>query len=223
MGKKIVAVGDIHGMLFKLESLLDALPISWGSDLVIFLGDYIDRGPDPRGVVERLLELKREFGQNIRCLLGNHEYMFLNYLKRRGLMEKIPFEDDLTLDATFLITGGESTIDSYSRENGCLVVPEEHQEFFLGLEPMIEEGEYLFVHAGLRPEIPIHEQSIHDILWIRSEFIESDYDWGKMVVFGHTPFSSPLVQPRKIGIDTGAVYGGPLTAVILPNLKFIQV
>ena len=88
---------------------------------------------------------------------------------------------------------------------------------------MIEEEEYVFVHAGLRPKRPIHEQSIEDLLWIRHEFIDSDYDWGKRIVFGHTPLSSPLVQPQKIGIDTGAVYGGPLTAVILPELRFVQV
>ncbi|HFC46818.1 MAG TPA: serine/threonine protein phosphatase [Dissulfuribacter thermophilus] len=223
MTKKIVAIGDIHGMLFKLESLLDALPISWETDLVIFLGDYVDRGPDPKGVVERLVELRREFGQNIRFLLGNHEYMFLNYLERRGIIGEIPYKSDLPLDDTFLATGGESTLGSYFRAHDGLFVPEDHLEFFLGLVPMIEEEEYVFVHAGLRPKRPIHEQSIEDLLWIRHEFIDSDYDWGKRIVFGHTPLSSPLVQPQKIGIDTGAVYGGPLTAVILPELRFVQV
>ena len=220
---KIAAISDVHGMIYKLEALLDVLPIRWGRDQVVFLGDYIDRGPDPRGVISKLIDIKKNFPNHVNFLLGNHEFMFLNYLFQKGLIDDIPFKSAVNLDPTFFATGGENTLASYHRGGEGLVVPDEHMEFLLELLPIYETDDYCFVHAGLKPHSDIASQTLDDILWIRYEFIESDYDWGKTVVFGHTPLSSPLVHAKKIGIDTGAVYGGPLTAVILPDLEFVQV
>jgi serine/threonine protein phosphatase 1 len=97
-----------------------------------------------------------------------------------------------------------------------------HQVFFKGLRLFYETENYLFVHAGLKPKVPLAQQHPGDLLWIRSQFIYSDVDFGKQVVFGHTPFPEPLVQANKIGIDTGAVYGHQLTCVKLPDLVFFQ-
>ena len=102
-------------------------------------------------------------------------------------------------------------------------VPENHLEFFKSLLPYYETEDYIFVHAGLRPGISLEKQNIDDLTWIRYEFIRSTYDFGKIVVFGHTSLPETLIQPNKIGIDTGAVYGGYLTCVVLPETKIIQV
>lgn len=102
-------------------------------------------------------------------------------------------------------------------------IPADHLRFFESLLSYYETDQYIFVHAGLLPGLPLVAQSADDLQWIRREFIDSDYDFGKRVVFGHTPFSAPLVAVNKIGIDTGAVYGGKLTCVELPALKFYQV
>ncbi|MDY6852862.1 MAG: serine/threonine protein phosphatase, partial [Thermodesulfobacteriota bacterium] len=102
-------------------------------------------------------------------------------------------------------------------------IPQSHYDFLESLAHYYETEDYIFVHAGLRDGILIEDQDPHDLLWIRDEFISSDYDHGKRVIFGHTPFREPLVQPNKIGIDTGAVFGGRLTCLELPGLKFYSV
>ncbi|MDI6776685.1 MAG: metallophosphoesterase family protein [Syntrophales bacterium] len=210
---KIFAIGDIHGCLFKLKEMMTLIEIDPVDDTLVFVGDYIDRGPDVRGVVDLILHIKRTINDVI-CLMGNHEQLFLDYL------------DDMNKDL-FLINGGMSTILSYGligRGDGeKRNVPETHMQFFTTLYPYYETDDYIFVHAGLRPGIPLAQQDRDDILWIRNEFIASDYDFGKLVVFGHTPLSAPLVDTNKIGIDTGAVYGGKLTCVELPEIKIHQV
>lgn len=221
--RKIIAIGDIHGMRSKLSLLLNKLPIEWGRDVLIFLGDYVDRGPEPKDTVSDLIELKKSFPDTTRFLMGNHEYMFLNYLHDKGILEDFPYVVDNSIVSTFIATGGFKTLDSYYSLEGELDIPQEHIDFFSSLELYIETEEYIFVHAGLKPYREIRDQKIDDLLWIRFEFIDSDYDWGKRVIFGHTPMDTPLVKKTKIGIDTGAVYGGLLTALILPDIEFIQV
>jgi serine/threonine protein phosphatase 1 len=205
--EKIFAVGDIHGCLDKLKRLISRLDVA-GTDTVIFLGDYIDRGPDPKGVVDFLIRFSDECKGRVIFLKGNHEVMFLDYLK--GLNRE-----------AYLYYGGTSTVESYSREKGVFYLPEEHRRFFDGLGLFYEVDDYVFVHAGLRPGVPIESQSEYDMLWIRAEFIDSDYDWGKRVIFGHTAFMVPDMDKNKIGIDTGAVYGRELTCLILPDMDFI--
>lgn len=192
-----------------LKRLIDKIPWNPKRDRLIFIGDYIDRGEDPKGVVDFILSLKKE-SDNIECLLGNHEAMLLDYLRGRNR--------DL-----YLFNGGTVTLRSYSvrrKSEKDSLIPEDHLEFFSNLKPYIELEHYYIVHAGFRPGRRIEEQSLEDMIWIRYEFIDSDYDFGKKVIFGHTPFDEPLVTDKKIGIDTGAVYGNKLTCIQLPDEIF---
>jgi serine/threonine protein phosphatase 1 len=206
MPERIFVIGDIHGCLDKLELLWERIDPRPGLDQLIFLGDYIDRGDDSSGVLDYLLELKD----------------FLAGVDR----------------ALFIYNGGESTLKSYlvrmedywEGRQGVLdeealnqLVPEQHRDFLEELKPYYETDGYIMVHAGLKHGVPLENQSLDDLVWIREEFIYSEEDFGKRVIFGHTPFVRPLVLPNKIGIDTGAVYGNSLTCVILPDMKFISV
>ena len=211
--EKIFAIGDIHGCLHKLKSIMVNIDIDAQNDTLVFIGDYIDRGPDPRGVVNFVLGL-RESINHVIFLKGNHEQMFLNYLR------------DDKHKRFFLANGGGRTLSSYgfveTAEGAKVNVPENHMQFFKSLLPYYETDDYIFVHAGLRPDIPLEEQDVDDLIWIRYEFIRSSHDFGKTVVFGHTPLSRPLIESNKIGIDTGAVFGGSLTCVELPEVRIYQ-
>jgi len=209
--KRYFVIGDIHGCLGHLEAMMQRLSplLRPDEDALVFIGDYIDRGPNPRGVVERILKIKEEYPHVI-CIMGNHEDMFLTW---------VTTGKDLEL---YLYNGGGVTIESY-REGGTFRLPPSHLEFLSSLPLYHETEDYIFVHAGLRPGVPLERQDRFDLLWIREEFIYSRYDFGKVVVFGHTPLRRPLVMENKIGIDTGAVYGGPLTCVELPALEFYSV
>jgi serine/threonine protein phosphatase 1 len=124
---------------------------------------------------------------------------------------------------TYLLNGGQNTLDSYlskTNTSNSFPIPPDHMEFFQSLRLYYETEDYIFVHAGLRPKVPLESQEAEDLLWIRDKFIYSRYNFGKPVVFGHTPLEKPLVEPNKIGIDTGAVYGNALTCVQLPSLEF---
>lgn len=207
-------IGDIHGCSDLLAELLEKIKPLGQDDTVIFIGDYIDRGPDSKGVIDIILNLKREHHRVI-TLLGNHELMLLNAIK--GYAEK-----------DFLSMGGEATLQSYSIPiesiNDLLVrLPEDHLAFFEQLLPCWENEEYIFVHAGLQPGIHLTQQSPDWLFWSRDEFIKSSYDFGKKVIYGHTPYDHPKIDTNKIGIDTGAVYGNTLTCLILPEIKLIFV
>ncbi|SFM71958.1 metallophosphoesterase family protein [Thermodesulforhabdus norvegica] len=212
--RSIYAVGDIHGMAPLLEELLDLVTFDPDKDLMIFLGDYIDRGPYSREVIEILLGLVNRY-PSVLCLKGNHEQMFLDFLSGADPL-------------VYFWNGGRQTLKSYGyreRDDGSyeVFVPEEHLKFLRSLHLGVETDDYIFVHAGLRPGIPLDLQSEEDMLWIRHEFIYSMEDFGKRVVFGHTPVVEPLVMHNKIGIDTGAVYGRYLTCVKLPDEEFYRV
>jgi serine/threonine protein phosphatase 1 len=212
---KIFALGDIHGCREKLHALLKRVRIDFQNDILIFLGDYIDRGRYSREVVEDILQLRQD-KKNVICLLGNHEQMFLNYLD--GV------EEDL-----FLHNGGAFTLASYGISTADNLmqrkkqVPYKHRQFFESLLPYYEAVQYIFVHAGLEPGISLKSQETETMIWIRHEFIDTDYHFGKTVIFGHTPMTEPLITDNKIGIDTGAVYGGKLTCLELPEIKIHQV
>jgi serine/threonine protein phosphatase 1 len=202
-------VGDIHGCLGALKDLMEK--ISWRpeKDQLIFLGDYIDRGEDPKGVVDYILGLQRQ-SSLIQCLKGNHEDILLKYLDNGDIR-------------TLLYNGGKSTLISYSRNNGDVHFPSTHISFFQSLQHVIELDDYYVVHAGFQPGVVIQKQTLRDLLWIRDAFIFSDYDFGKKVIFGHTPFSDPLIMDTKIGLDTGVVYGNKLTCLELPSMTFHSV
>jgi serine/threonine protein phosphatase 1 len=206
---KIFAIGDIHGSIDRLQDLMQKIPIDFANDTLLFIGDYIDRGPGSVEVVEYLMDLKKRVPEII-LLKGNHEDMLEKYL-------------DGTDRFTYLLNGGQNTLDSYlskTQRSDSFPIPAEHIDFFKSLRLYYETEAYIFVHAGLRPKIPLASQKTEDLLWIRDKFIYSKYNFGKPVVFGHTPLEKPLVEPNKIGIDTGAVYGNALTCVQLPDLLF---
>jgi serine/threonine protein phosphatase 1 len=214
MKTNIFAVGDIHGRYDKLVAMMEILPWKKESgDILLFIGDYVDRGPRSRDVVEFLVQLKKQ-GGNFVFLKGNHEKMLLDfYVKQKDQM-------------LYVANGGAETIASYVEGaigRKAFVLPEDHLEFLISLQLIHETQDYIFVHAGLRDAIPLEEQAEEDLLWIREEFIYSTYDWNKRIIFGHTALETPFVTPGKIGIDTGAVYGNKLTAVQLPGMKFYQV
>jgi serine/threonine protein phosphatase 1 len=206
---RIFAIGDIHGYLNKLRALMSKISPDPERDQLVFLGDYVDRGPQSREVVDYILELQWLYPNTV-CLMGNHEQMFLEYLAN----PRDPW--------TFLINGGVETIHSYelTGDDPVSKLPQEHMDFLNGLKPYHDSDEYIFVHAGLRVGVPLQEQTLDDLIWIRSEFIDSPHDFGRRVIFGHTPFARPLIHPNKIGIDTGAGYGGKLTGLVLPDLTF---
>ena len=213
--KRIIAIGDIHGTSVKLATLLERLAPRKG-DRLIFLGDYIDRGADSCGVIQQIIDLKRN-GYDIVALLGNHEKLLLDYAQSpdEGL---IPYLRQ---------HGIENTLKSYGEKNlrripDLSFMPVEHRRFLKNLKTHHVEGKYLFVHAGIRPGKPLQEQTISDFCEIRDVFLEESHSLDYLVVFGHTPFEFPLVTGNKIGIDTGAVYGHLLTALVLPDMEFIH-
>jgi serine/threonine protein phosphatase 1 len=210
--ERVFIIGDIHGCLDMFKSLMDKIEWRPDKDRLIFLGDYVDRGANPKGVVDHILYLTK-CSDHIECLMGNHEEIFLDYLNKRN-------------SELFIRNGGWNTVASYqadkSKEDKSLV-PANHIAFLNSLESFIELEEYYVVHAGFRPGIDVKDQSLEDMIWIRETFVYSDYDFGKKVIFGHTPFHEPLVMENKIGIDTGAVYGNTLTCLELPEFRFHSV
>jgi len=207
------AFGDIHGQRGMLDMLIKKVPLE-KDDEIIFIGDYIDRGPDARGVVDAVLKLKLAY-PNTTCLRGNHEDMFLDYIKEE---KKYP-------QGVFIMNGGAETLNSYEivSRKGPMRLPPLHMSFFEGLGYCHEARGFIFVHAGLRPGFPVEDQTERDMLWIRDEFFESDTDFGKPVVFGHTPMPGVMDKlPSLLGIDTGAAYGGWLTCVQLEDAKVVN-
>ena len=206
----ILAVGDIHGRLDMLNWLLEELlPTQPASTQLVFLGDYIDRGGQAKEVVDTLIQLQAQRPETV-FLMGNHEQMLLDVLDGRDSLG-------------FLLNGGEATLRSYGLDPRQVErIPVEHRRFIASLRLYYDTPEYIFVHAGLRPGLPLNEQSPHDLLWIRDEFFCSDHDFGRKVIFGHTPFPQPIQRPNLIGIDTGAVFGNRLTCLKLPEEKFFS-
>ncbi len=192
---RLLAIGDIHGCLDLLRRLI-AQVAPTPDDQLVFLGDYIDRGPDASGVIDFLLALQQRLPKTI-FLKGNHEAMLLDYLDGRN-------------QTTYLLNGGAATLNNYQHQ-GQIRLPKEHLDFFCNLRLYYETEQFIFVHAGLRPGIPLARQQAEDLLWIRREFLETDYDWGKTVVFGHTPTKTPYFAEKRIGLDTGAGHGQSLT------------
>lgn len=235
------AIGDVHGRMDKLEDLMKKVSPE-EDDTFIFLGDYIDRGPHSKEVVDYLLELRK----TSKCifLTGNHEQMLYDYLTP-------PREDSL-----YLRNGGASTIESYVKEDKTLnsfllstmskkLSSDEyykqlkvarskrfqafvrslksHADFFDNLAWYHEDDDYIYVHAGVRAGIELEKQNRDYLIWARGEFIYLDTGRSKKVIYGHTPRDIPHVMRDKIGIDTGAFDpSGMLTAIQLPEETFIH-
>ena len=219
-GVRVYAIGDIHGRLDLLDELLfrieaDERARGPASTELIFLGDLVDRGPNSAGVVQRARELK-ESGRPVRFLMGNHEEVFLKALA--GSLEALRFFVKIGGRATILSYGIDSTeYDSldYAELLPQLIarVPREHVAFLKSFEDRIAIGDYLFVHAGIRPRVPLEEQTGGDLRWIRSEFLDYRGNHGAVVVHGHTICDHVEERANRIGIDTGAFASGRLTAL----------
>ncbi len=205
-GGRLFAIGDIHGCPDELAAMIRKIAPR-EADTVVFVGDYVDRGPSARDVVEQLLELEQGRAETV-FLKGNHEDMMLSFLGHPGHYGE-----------SFLFNGGEVTLDSYGvteseLEHAIEYLPERHVRFFDGLATSYLRPPYLFVHAGVVPTRHFEEQQVDDLLWIRQEFIFNPHVLGETVVFGHTPLRAVMLDlPYKIGIDTGLVYGGKLSCV----------
>ena len=219
-GERVYAVGDIHGRLDLLDNLLAQIDADDAArpparTTIVFLGDLVDRGPESKGVVQRLLDLSRK-GRDCRFLKGNHEEVFV---------EAAAGEEQA---ARMLVRmGGRATALSYGipeseyaglsfaalAERLAVLVPPEHRRFLDAFEPTVRIGDYLFVHAGIRPGVSIEEQSWEDLCWMRNPFLSHKGSFGPMVVHGHTVTPEVDERPNRIGIDTGAYRSGRLTAI----------
>lgn len=213
-GMRLYAVGDIHGCADLLDALMDKIAAEESAALrtqLVFLGDYLDRGPDSRGVIDRLLAVRQKRPDTV-FLKGNHEDAFLDFLLDPGA------------NADWIEWGGETTLQSYGVRAADKVIsrlnetmPDEHRRFLEALPLTAVFGDYLFVHAGVRPGVPLDQQQERDLLWIRGEFHRAPKEKrpDKIVVHGHEPERKPVDAGWRIGVDTGACFTGRLTAVVL--------
>lgn len=218
-GERIAAIGDIHGRLDLLDGLLAQLAAIDEADGLqtrrIFLGDMVDRGPDTAGVIQRLIE-ERARASADHFLLGNHEQALLKFLDGAAGAEEWLEWGGLETAASYGVAGVASRTPEELRRELAAAMPSEHLIFLRELDIYVEYGDYLFVHAGVRPDVPLEEQSRDDLLWIRSTFHDAKEALpGKVVVHGHHPVRRPANHAARIGVDTGAVHTGRLTAVIL--------
>ncbi|WP_428486897.1 metallophosphoesterase [Rhodopila sp.] len=224
-GRRIYAIGDIHGCARQLanlhEQIVDDLAVRpVASPLLLHIGDYVDRGADTAGVIAALIDRCPIPGMEMVNLLGNHESTMLDAL--RG---------ERAAGTDWLFAGGKAALQSYGidpngpRDQWAFLIPRTHQAFLRGLVLMHREGGYAFVHAGVRPGIPLPDQARDDLLRARQPFLYSEADFGAVIVHGHTPVKAPVVRHNRIAIDTGAVFGGPMTCVVLEagTLGFLSV
>jgi serine/threonine protein phosphatase 1 len=217
-GGRLVAVGDVHGCVDELSTMLDAIAPA-ADDTIVFLGDYVDRGPSSRDVIDRLIELRDSGTCGTVFLRGNHEDMFLAFLGEEGRHGDV-----------FLFNGGRMTLASYglaaySRgEEARAKLPESHLAFLRGLELHHLADPFLFVHAGISPLRSLEDQREEDLLWIREEFLRNRHRLPHTVVFGHTPQREVFWHlPFKIGLDTGCVYGNKLSSLDFTSGTLLQV
>lgn len=229
-GMRLYAIGDVHGRLDLLEALHDRIFAEIAADRprdwrVVHLGDYVDRGPESKGVVERLIRLQQQ-DRRVLALAGNHELGFLEFLDR-------PSPQSLFADF-----GGE-TAKSYgveldlqdeqalrrSHEALLKAVPNEHVDFMGALPRSLAFGDFFFCHAGVRPGVALERQAPDDLIWIREPFLDYAGLLPKVVVHGHTPATRPEMLPHRINVDTGAYYADVLTAVAIEGdeKRFLQV
>lgn len=223
MTTPLYAIGDIHGQLDALHAALDLIKADGGPDAhVVFLGDYTDRGPDSKGVLDLLVQGRAD-NRNWTLLRGNHDRMFAWF------MHEYPLHDAyLPIDLYWLHPrlGGDTTLAAYgidfSERNRQLdvhaqaraAVPQSHVDLLNTLTPFFETDDLFFAHAGIRPGVPLDQQDIEDLLWIRKEFHAVRYPHPKIIVHGHTPVERAQHYGNRVNLDSGAGYGKPLTTAV---------
>jgi serine/threonine protein phosphatase 1 len=222
---RIYAIGDIHGRADLLEKMLDRIDAHLASKLVrnpiqVFLGDYIDRGPASREVLELLVARDRSFRSVF--LKGNHERYLTEFLGNPSILEDWQRLGGLE---TLISYGVKPTLNADAATQIQLAaaldqaLPQSHRQFLGNLESSFTCGDFFFVHAGVRPGVPLNKQREEDLLWIRQDFLLYEEDFSKIIVHGHTPVIEPEVHPNRINIDTGAYATGQLTCLVLEGDK----
>ncbi len=227
-GARIYAVGDIHGRKDCLEKIRERIrehreshPVE--SAQIIFLGDYVDRGPGSKEVVQTLLDMQKA-EPNVLCLMGNHEWALLRFLD--GMLsydDWYPWGGDTTLESYGIdpvFPEEDHALSEDMRRRFAGVFPIEHETFLRGLPLHHVCGDYIFVHAGLRPHIALQDQVAEDLLTIRKDFLQRPVTIGQTIIHGHTIFEAPHIRERSIGIDTGAYASGRLTAIVLEGSEY---
>ena len=203
------ALSDIHGCLKKLAGLVARCRSDAKDEAArfVFLGDYIDRGPDSRGVIEYLIDLQRRQPEDVICLGGNHEDLALSAI-----------DDAREIDQWVVFNGGDKTLRSYG-VTAPPELPDGHVDWMRALATHHDDGLRFFVHAGVDPSRPLDRQNRHDLLWMREPFLSDPRDYGRFIVHGHTPLrgGQPDLRTNRVNIDTAAVMGGPLTAAIFDD------
>lgn len=229
-GHRVYAIGDVHGQLVQLRALHDAIRQDLAEypaarPVLVHMGDLIDRGPNSAGVLALLLSGSPVHGVPTVNLMGNHEWMFMAALAQ---------QDQREVD-NWLDNGGVETLASWGIRPSVPparwpeLVPRAHVLFLSGLAARYRRGGYVFAHAGVRPGVPLTKQTWSDLLWIREPFLERHGALlpdapDLVVVHGHTPQTEPVVRANRIGVDTGAGRGGPLTCAVLDgdDVRFLQ-
>jgi len=229
---RVYAIGDLHGRADLMAEMLQRIAADSSTatqvneTVLVFLGDYIDRGPDSAGVIDQALRLMNEARYTTHLLKGNHEVMLLDFL------------DDADRFFHWAANGGVETLESYGvdvdamrnetperlRQTALAAIPDAHLTLFRGLKTSVAIGDYLCVHAGVRPGIALDAQAEHDLIWIREPFLDHEGDFGRYVVHGHTPVSEPDIRTNRMDIDTLAWRSGTLTTVVLEGAsrRFLQ-
>jgi serine/threonine protein phosphatase 1 len=228
-GIRIYAIGDVHGradllcaLFERIDASLKAFPVR--QPIQVLLGDYIDRGPDSRGVIDALIARRRK--HMMVCLKGNHESYAVQFLA------------DPTVFSEWTQVGGINTLLSYGvkpstrddpkqesqlSEAFSRALPKSHLQFMRALELSFTCGDFFFVHAGVRPGIALRDQREQDLLWVRDEFLMHEEDFGKIIVHGHTPSKDPDIRGNRINIDTGAYATGRLSCLVLQGDRMVVI
>jgi serine/threonine protein phosphatase 1 len=215
MAAKIIAIGDVHGCAEELKALIYKLPLDTETTL-LFLGDYVDRGPDSKGVIDTVLDLSELY--NVIALKGNHEWLMEEFLKKPG---------NSVASGNFILNGGSATLASYSNDGTTFSIPAAHKKFLAELRLYHETETHFFVHAGIPPNFKftteIDAKTAQQFLWIRDLFLKSKIKWPKVVVHGHTPVEKAEVLSNRVNLDTGCVFGRQLTAMNMATGQLFSV
>jgi serine/threonine protein phosphatase 1 len=221
-GTRIYAVGDIHGRADLLERLFVRIDADLRSHPIdqsvqVFLGDYIDRGPQSREVLDLLIARRRR--HQVLCLKGNHEHFAMNFLTAPSLWSDWRRMGGVETLLSYNVRASSSSDDPQAQDEIATAfrqaMPDIHRRFLHGLALSFMCGDFFFAHAGVRPGIPLRQQRRQDLLWIREDFLLHEEDFGKVVVHGHTPTTTPDIKVNRINIDTGAYATGRLTCLVL--------